>query len=119
MSEHDEQVALFEWAAYAQNQHPALRLMFAIPNGGHRHKAVAAKLKAEGVKAGVLDVFLPVSRGGYHGLWVEMKFKKNKPSPEQKQWLDDLDKEGFLAVVCWSFYEAKDAVESYILMDSS
>ena len=63
-SEHQEQAALFRWAWFAQVKHPALALLYAIPNGGHRHKAVAARMKAEGVKAGVPDLCLPVARGG-------------------------------------------------------
>jgi len=43
-SEHEEQVALFRWAWFAQVKHPALALLYAIPNGGHRHKAVAARM---------------------------------------------------------------------------
>ena len=57
-SEHQEQVALFRWAEFAIARWPELALMYAIPNGGHRHKAVAAGLKAEGVKRGVPDVCL-------------------------------------------------------------
>lgn len=48
VSEHQEQVALFQWAAYMEKTYPALREMYAIPNGGLRNKVVAAKLKAEG-----------------------------------------------------------------------
>ena len=62
MSEHHEQCALFAWLRL---QWPDLdRVSFAIPNGGHRHKAVAGKLKAEGVKAGVPDIFIayPIAR---------------------------------------------------------
>ena len=55
MSEHDEQVLIFKWARLSEGRWPELALLFAIPNGGHRHKAVAAKLKAEGVRAGVPD----------------------------------------------------------------
>ena len=61
-SEHEEQVALFEWAEWNKRQYPELELMFAIPNGGQRHVVVAKKLKDEGVKAGVPDIFLPVAR---------------------------------------------------------
>ena len=69
MSEHDEQVALFQWAGYQLGACPELALMFAIPNGGDRHPAVAGKLRDEGVKAGVPDIFLPVPRGKYHGMF--------------------------------------------------
>ena len=52
--EHQEQKTLIKWCEY--KGHP-YNLIFAIPNGGQRHKAVAAKLKAEGVKSGVPDLF--------------------------------------------------------------
>lgn len=39
--EHNEQAALFHWSVYVENQIPELKLLFAIPNGGHRYKAVA------------------------------------------------------------------------------
>ena len=55
-SEHVEQVRLFAWAKYACSTLPKLSLLYAIPNGGARHKAVAAKLRAEGVKPGVPDI---------------------------------------------------------------
>jgi hypothetical protein len=53
-SEHDQQVALFTWANQNLDRYPVLRWMFAVPNGGHRHPAVAGKLKAEGVKEQLL-----------------------------------------------------------------
>ena len=64
MSEHLEQCAVFDFARYA-----GIRL-FAIPNGGHRHKAVAVKLRAEGVCAGVPDLMVPEAHGGFNGLFI-------------------------------------------------
>lgn len=73
-----EQEALFRWADFAAGTMPELKLLYHIPNGGSRNKAEAANLKRQGVKAGVPDLFLPVPRGGYHGLYIELKFgKKN------------------------------------------
>ena len=66
--EAEHQAALFRWASLVSLRLPELRLLFAVPNGGHRHRAVAARLKDEGVKAGVPDLFLPVPRGAFHGL---------------------------------------------------
>lgn len=65
-TEHWEQVQLFEWSENL----PELKLMHAIPNGGKRDIRVALKLKEEGVKPGVPDIFLPLSRGGKHGLYI-------------------------------------------------
>lgn len=114
MSEHDEQVALFAWAQWQTPAVPELALLFAIPNGGHRHKATAAKMKAEGVKAGVLDVFLPVARNGRHGLFVEMKHGYNKPSNEQLWWLEQLEAQGYKTAVCYSFEAAQGEIMRYL-----
>ena len=114
VSEHTEQVALFQWAKLAQCEHPELALLFAIPNGGHRAKAVAGKMRAEGVQAGVPDIFLAVPRRGYHGLFVEMKFGKNRPTAPQLRWLNRLDKQGYLTAVCYGFDEARSTIIEYL-----
>lgn len=113
-TEHQEQAALFKWAALRQAAIPALRLMHAIPNGGHRHKAVAARLKREGVKAGIPDISLPVARGGFHGLYIEMKTKGGRVQPEQKQWRRDLIDEGYRHAICWSWEEAVREITEYL-----
>jgi len=112
--EHLEQKALFQWATVKGGK---LLLLYAIPNGGHRHKAVAAKLKAEGVRAGVPDMCLPVARKGYHALYIELKAGKNKPTQSQKVWLEALEREGNKAVCCTGWLEAKAIIEDYLRED--
>lgn len=114
MSEHDEQAALFDWAAMNKNRLPELELMFAIPNGGQRHKAVATKMKAEGVKAGVPDIFLPVARNSWNGLFIEMKFGKNKLTKNQEKWKRSLIYQGFTFKTCWGWLEAANTLEAYL-----
>ena len=114
MSEHDEQKALFQWAEIAQLQRPELALMFAIPNGGHRLKAVAGKMKAEGVKPGVPDIFLPVPRQQYHGLFVEMKTQKGAISKEQHRWIRPLLCKGYQVKVCRGWQAAAEVIEQYL-----
>lgn len=114
MSEHNEQVALFAWANYQTAVFPELALLYAIPNGGHRHKATAAKMKAEGVKAGVPDVCLPVARGRWHGLYIEMKYGRNKPTAEQSQWLKALNAQGYYTFVCHDFLSAQTVIMKYL-----
>lgn len=70
-TEAQEQITLFSWAAVQAI--PELALLYHIPNGGSRHKAEAARLRAEGVRSGVPDLCLPVPRGGCHGLYIELK----------------------------------------------
>ena len=120
MSEHDEQVKLFTWASYLETQIPELKMMFHIPNGGHRYKAVAVKMKAEGVKAGVPDIFLAVPRsGGFHGLFIEMKAGRNKTSEKQNEWIAKLIQSGYLVVVCYGFEEAKREILDYLDVEDS
>ena len=72
-TEAQEQMTLFSWAAMQSGKYPELNLLYHVPNGGSRHKAEAGRLRAEGVKAGVPDLCLPVARGQYHGLYIELK----------------------------------------------
>lgn len=112
--EHAEQVALFTWARLQTARTPELALLFAIPNGGHRHKAVAAKLKAEGVKAGVPDICLPVARGSYHGLYIELKAKGGRPTDGQFAWARLLAEQGYYSCFCVGWEEAKKTIENYL-----
>jgi len=113
-SEHNEQVTLFQWASLNVGRWPCLSRMFAIPNGGHRHPAVAGRLKAEGVKAGVPDIFLPWPVSGWCGLWIEMKYGRNKPTKKQRDWLAWLGINGYKTATCWGAEEAIRVIEEYL-----
>lgn len=113
-SEHDEQAALFEWAGLMQGKYPELSLLAAIPNGGKRDAKTGAMLKAEGVKKGFPDIILPVARGAYHGLLIELKAGRNKPTEYQAWWLVQLREQGYSAGVCYGFEEARDVILDYL-----
>lgn len=114
MSEHTEQVTLMNWCKLMERSYPQLALIFSIPNGGKRHIGTARKLKAEGVKSGVPDIFLSVAKNGKHGLYIELKYGKNKPSKNQLEWLSALSDEGYEAKVCYGFDEAKKVICNYM-----
>ena len=118
MSEHSEQVVLFEWVAVYGAQIPGLDRLFAIPNGGLRKKSTAAKMKAEGAKAGVLDIMLPspvFSQDEWrHGLWIEMKFGRTRLTPEQKEWAGFLMHQGYEVIVAYGARAAARAVLDYL-----
>lgn len=100
-----------------RGKYPELALMFAIPNGGHRHKAVAKKLKAEGVMPGVPDIFLACPKGAYHGLFIELKAAKGYATENQKLWLEKLYKAGYGAVICKGRDEAIAVIEKYLSLE--
>jgi VRR-NUC domain-containing protein len=110
------QTALFCWAALPEQQtkYPELQLMFHIPNGGTRNKAEAGNLKAQGVKAGVPDIFLPVPKAWYAGLFIEMKVKPNKTSKQQDDYIDELIAQSYDTKICYSWIEAKDYIIGYL-----
>ena len=114
MSEHDEQAALIRWCGYNESQYADLDLIYATPNGGKRSKRTAARLKAEGVKAGIPDLQLPVARGEYIGLFIEMKYGKNKTTPDQKRIIARLREVGHRVEVCYGWEAARDVIIDYL-----
>lgn len=112
--EHAEQVALITWAKFESGRVPELALLFAIPNAGKRSRGAGGKLRAEGMKAGVPDLCLPVARGQYHGLFIELKAKGGRPTDEQKTWLRALAEQGYYACICVGWANAKKAIEDYL-----
>ena len=116
-AEHKIQKSLVKWANIMRLNHPELDMLFAIPNGGWRAKASAAKIKAEGAKAGVPDLFLAVARHGYNGLFIELKSESGILSANQKLWIDKLKAQGYLCAVPFGLDEAIGVFESYLGID--
>ena len=102
-TEHEEQREFVMWM---RQTHPVARI-FAIPNGGQRSRAAGAKLKAEGVSAGVPDLYIPAWR-----CWVEMKRKTGgKVSPVQKDWLTYLQSIGDTVIVGNGCEDARNKIK--------
>ena len=101
-----------KWFGY---QYPELApLMIHIPNGGSRNPIEAANLKKQGVKAGVPDLFFASARGGYYGLFIEMKWGKNKLTPKQKFYMEILTKGGFQCAICYDFDSFVTIISEYL-----
>lgn len=102
-SESDEQIGFVRWF---EGQFAGVRI-FHIPNGGHRAISVAKKMKAEGVKPGVPDLYVPAWR-----LWIEMKRATGgRLSRDQKDWIAYLEGIGDTVIVG---HGARDASEKLI-----
>lgn len=150
-TEHGEQRALFAWLKVAQRhgfdtawrwaesgdmtvfqsspyavsnveQVPELKWIFAVPNGGQRDKITAAKLKHEGVKSGVPDVFFPLTTPRYAGLFIEMKRSGDKAtkrragatSDVQDEWIAYLRSVRYACSVCFDWRSAARDIQSYV-----
>ena len=125
--ESQEQRALIQWAEWQRMPGANEKVsdyLFAIPNGGKRNKIEAARLRKEGVKAGVSDLFLAHPSGSLHGLWIEMKRNRKDYSYEsladvavtdlQAMWLDRMERAGYQASVCYGAEQAITTIKSYL-----
>jgi hypothetical protein len=122
VSEHDEQVALIEWAQSQINIYPELQLLYAVPNQGGAGRAAiirGQKMKREGMRKGVPDLCLPISRGNFLTLYIEMKDvgSKGRLSPEQTLWVSLLSEAGHNVQVCHGFEEAMNTLINYLRLD--
>lgn len=118
LSEHQEQVDLMKLVRQHESRYPELELLYAIPNGGWRNVKTAAKLKAEGVRPGVPDLHLPVARGTWIGLWIELKRTKGGAvRATQQEWHDSLMMEGHLVRVCKGADEAWKTLLWYLALE--
>jgi hypothetical protein len=118
MSEHQSQVAVCEWWAFICTSYSLPEFaLYAVPNGGKRAIKTATNLKAEGVRAGIPDLFLAAKSGRdttARGLYLEMKRRPNKCSPEQVAVIDYLRRAGYHCVVAWNSDEAIRAIKEYL-----
>jgi hypothetical protein len=116
-TEHVEAVRLMQCVRLHEQRHPELQCLTAIPNGGDRHGAVAAKMKAEGVRKGYPDYLLDVPRGDFHGLRIELKRLDASPSdtkPDQLAWHARLREHGYRVEVCKGWQAAWAVVCDYL-----
>lgn len=113
-SEDNIQASFFSWLKLHERQYPVLARFYAIPNGGFRHKATAAKMLETGTKRGVLDTCLPISRKGFVSLWIEFKSQTGRLSPEQLEWIEFLESENHLIKICRTWHDAAEVVIDYL-----
>ncbi len=110
-TESQEQIAVIDWC----NMHPIAWRIFAVPNGAYKSIASAAKFKREGLRAGIPDLFLDVSRDSWHGLRIELKRTRGGTvSPEQKDWGKFYAEQGYYWCVCKGADEAIKVIKEYL-----
>ena len=118
-TEHEIQAAIVRWAELNAGRYPSLRLLFAIPNGGWRHLTTAAKLKAEGVRPGVPDLFLACPRYCGEvwapGLFIEVKRgTMGRVREQQALWAGALRDVGYAVELVRSVEEGIAVLSRYL-----
>lgn len=116
MTEAQHQQNVIKWTQQPgiRHEYPELKLLYHIPNERKCSQIQGRLLKLQGVKSGVPDLHLPVSRNGFHSLYIEMKTEKGKTSDTQNWWLTELQEQGNKCVVCHGWEEAVNSLEEYL-----
>ena len=120
MTEAQEQICVIKWSQQPsiRSQWPELALLHHIKNETKEGKAAVMRDKAMGVKRGVPDLSLPVPRGKYHGLYIEMKTEDGRASESQKWWGEMLLKAGYFWEVCHGWQSAVEVLRWYLSLEA-
>jgi VRR-NUC domain-containing protein len=120
------QCAIVEWAnnnIIPHTKHKVGKFLVKFTNEGKRSWILGKKMKKEGLKKGVSDLFFAFPTYCYNyfeykdfGLWIEVKSKKGKLSKEQKEWIELMIIVGYKAVVVYSVEEGIQAIKDYLGM---
>ena len=114
----EEQIhrACADWVFALELRYPILRWFMHVPNGGHRSVGEAGKMKAMGVRKGVVDWIhpLPSPSGFYKGLAIELKSHDGELSQDQEDFLHDVGEAGWLTAVCRSSEHFIEVVETWL-----
>ena len=116
--ESKHQRAVLKWSLQPSvlEKWPELKLLFHIKNEERSGAREVAIDKAMGVKKGVPDLCLPVPRGCYHGLYIEMKNETGRPTREQSWWGVELSGQGYYWEVCKGWESAVRVIEWYMTL---
>lgn len=108
---------MIQWGQqpHIRAQYPELKLLFHIKNEERNATAQSVAVdRANGVRKGVPDLCLPVARGNWHGLYIEMKSPTGRLRPEQQWWLERLTEQGYKAVCCYCWQDAVETIRKYL-----
>lgn len=99
----------YEWGQY----------LYHIPNETTGGQGWVARNRQMGCRKGVPDLCLPIPMQGYHGLYIELKTDKGRPSKNQKRWIHALSALGYRAEVCQGWEAARDVLIEYMEVKST
>ena len=112
-SAHQAQVVEWSRWAYKTGKYPMLNMLHCSLNGVKLSGTQAKIAKGQGMLSGVPDLFLPVPKNGFHGLFIEMKSEKGRLTENQHWFLTNAESVGYKTAVCYSAKEAISAIEAY------
>lgn len=109
-----ELIKFFDWVSWQEKINPTYSLIYHIENERKCSQFAGKIRKQKGVRKGVPDVCVAVPRGEFHGMYVELKIKPNKLSPDQRAMMTLLHGQGYCVRVAWSGDELINLVKEYL-----
>jgi hypothetical protein len=98
---------------YIKLKYPSL--LYCASAGGMRTSMTQAKkMKATGYKKGFPDLFIYEPKGKYHGLALELKIKKGRPTKSQLDWRNELNKRNYVSEITYGFDETIEILDRYL-----
>ena len=64
--------------------------------------------------AGASDLFIAWPTDNHHGLWLEMKSAKGKPTKSQQEFLEKMQNKGYATAIAHSWDEAMAVTINYL-----
>lgn len=112
--EYQIQVSIFQWISFHEKKYKGLDLAYSTASGLKLPIGSIVKAHKVGIiKKGLPDIVIPVSRKGFHGLYIELKTDEGKPTKEQVEFVKRLNEEGYLACFSYGFKETISKLEYY------
>lgn len=114
-SEDESQKCIIDWCQLQRWKNGRLSdYIHHSPNGGLRVGGEGQKFKEMGTKKGFPDLFLPIAKGPFHGLFIEMKIATGRISPEQDDYRRLLIEEGYRYEFCYTAEGAINLIKNYL-----
>lgn len=116
MTELQHQIAVIKWSEQPsiRSKWPCLKLLYHNANERKCSEVTGRLLRMAGLRRGVPDLTLPVPRGTYHGLYIEMKTPTGETSDDQDWWITELIDQGYFCEVCHGWESAVRVLEWYM-----
>lgn len=111
VSEYDIQCMIVDYINWIGYKHCVIQ----IYNEGAGQAKRGRKAYKSGLRVGASDLFIAVPRHGKHGFWMEVKSKNGVLRPTQLKFFEDMEKQGYYTAAVWSFEEAKEHLDWYLL----
>tara|TARA_R100000322_G_C5423314_1_gene186821 strand:- start:683 stop:1051 length:369 start_codon:yes stop_codon:yes gene_type:complete len=115
MTEHKLQASVIK---YIKLKYPKIRYCASL-GGIYTGPTQALKAKQTGYVRGFPDLQITEARGGYFGLFIELKTLKGRATAAQKEWIADLKERGYRAEICKGIDEIMKVIDNYLEMSET